>query len=556
MRMKKVLSILLVAVMLLSVMPFSAFAKEWTEEDIWGPEIQTGDILTSDVESVHGLEEYTLTLLAGGYGDDFEVANSDLVTTEWNIHRHETPEGNTLMIDDMNDYGMYFPYDANGMTNRWYVVDVDHDNETIILSGFVPSIPTVNTYTATWKNYDGAVLKTDEEIEEGTTPTYFGKMPAKPSTDTHFYAFSGWTPAVEPIAEDTTYTATFTEMAKSSTVDGCETFVTKSFEDTREFIGEHIRAKNSKVTATDTGWSANTNFRTTVEGRNGEKIVKLVLTRASAYGAAPVVYVNDTAVSGTLSGDVYTFDNLNATYVHIGTGSNVWFDFTDLVAYYKEARTYTVTWNNWDGSVLETDTDVVEDTVPTYDSATPTKAEDETNTYTFAGWTPEVVAATQDATYTATYTATPKVTPVASVNGTNYATLAEAIAAAGTGDTVTLLDDVTVDSPVVIAAGKDIKLDINGHSLSGNIADADGKKLIQVSGKLEFVGENGGCIYNTNVAGQGHAACQALTGGTVIVNAPIHFGDSDTDMTNANAVNRRGQSRLRYSEQRRHIDYQ
>ena len=124
------------------------------------------------------------------------------------------------------------------------------------------------------------------------------------------------------------------------------------------------------------------------------------------------------------------------------------------------------------------------------------------------------------------------------VGDDNYTTLDEAIAAAQAGDTVTFLEDVTVDSPVVVAAGKDIKLDLDGHSLSGNIADADGKKLIQVSGKLEFVGENGGCIYNTNVAGQGHAACQALTGGTVIVNAPIHFGDSDTDMTNANSVNR------------------
>ncbi|MBR2589822.1 MAG: hypothetical protein IKE65_02750, partial [Clostridia bacterium] len=179
---KKILAIVLAAIMILSVMPFSAFAKEWTDEDVWGPELQTGDILTSDVESVHGLEEYTLTLLAGGYGDDFEVANSDLVTTRWSIDRIEAPWGDTLMIHDMNEYGMYFPYDANGMTNRWYVVDVNHDNETIILSGFVPSIPTVNTYTATWMNYNGAVLKTDEEIEEGTTPTYFGKMPAKPST--------------------------------------------------------------------------------------------------------------------------------------------------------------------------------------------------------------------------------------------------------------------------------------------------------------------------------------------------------------------------------------
>ena len=469
---KKILAIVLAAIMIFSVMPFSAFAKEWTEEDIWGPEIQTGDILTSDVESVHGLEEYTLTLLAGGYGDDFEVANSDLVTTRWNIHRLETPEGNTLMIDDMNEYGMYFPYDANGMTNRWYVVDVNHDNETIILSGFVPSIPTVNTYTATWMNYNGAVLKTDEEIEEGTTPTYFGKMPAKPSTDTYFYAFSGWNPAVEPIAEDTTYTATFTEMAKTSAVDGCETFVTKSFEDTREFIGEHIRAKNSKVTATDTGWSANTNFRTTVEGRNGEKIVKLVLTRASSYGAAPVVYVNGTAVSGTLSGDVYTFDNLNATYVHIGTGSNVWFDFTELVAYYKEASTYTVTWNNWDGSVLETDTDVVEGTVPTYDKATPTKADDAQYTYSFAGWTPEVTAVTGDVTYTATFTAVPVVNYVAEANGVKYESFDEALRAISTvnakgqflaNGTVRLLADCAGNG-YSIASGSNLIIDFNGKT--------------------------------------------------------------------------------------------
>ena len=67
-----------------------------------------------------------------------------------------------------------------------------------------------------------------------------------------------------------------------------------------------------------------------------------------------------------------------------------------------ETKTYTITWANYDGTVLETDT-VTEGTVPTYDGATPTRAADGQYTYTFKGWDKTVVAAVADATYTAVY---------------------------------------------------------------------------------------------------------------------------------------------------------
>ena len=90
----------------------------------------------------------------------------------------------------------------------------------------------------------------------------------------------------------------------------------------------------------------------------------------------------------------------------------------------SETKTYTITWVNYDGTVLETDT-VTEGDTPTYDGATPTRAEDSEYTYAFKGWDKTVVAATADATYTATYTQTAK--PAEPVGPTNYANPSDAM---------------------------------------------------------------------------------------------------------------------------------
>lgn len=86
-------------------------------------------------------------------------------------------------------------------------------------------------------------------------------------------------------------------------------------------------------------------------------------------------------------------------------------------------KTYTITWKNYDGSILEVDEKVEEGSLPVYNGETPSKANDDTYMYVFTGWTPSVSVATKDETYTATYTSIsidgkiPGVVPVLSGDG-------------------------------------------------------------------------------------------------------------------------------------------
>lgn len=70
-------------------------------------------------------------------------------------------------------------------------------------------------------------------------------------------------------------------------------------------------------------------------------------------------------------------------------------------------KKYTVTWQNYDETVLETDVKVKKGEMPQYNGAIPTRETDETYVYEFLGWSPELTEVSKDIVYVATFKATP-----------------------------------------------------------------------------------------------------------------------------------------------------
>ena len=79
---------------------------------------------------------------------------------------------------------------------------------------------------------------------------------------------------------------------------------------------------------------------------------------------------------------------------------------------------------------------------------------------------------------------------VATVNGTIYKTFQEALDAAD-GQTITIVKDVTLDSPLVVAQGNNVDIDLGGNTLSGVATSAAASSLFTVRSGGDLTISNG-----------------------------------------------------------------
>ena len=398
--------------------------------------------------------ESDVTATRAGYDltwDKNTVTFNDTVTAQWTV-RHDTAY--TINNYYMNADGTYPDTPETqtfiGTTENTvtaadavsapanYALDADLSDASITIFGDGSAALNLyyarDSYTVAF-DVDGT--QTTDTLYYGAVPAYAGEAPALAATGENTYTFLGWTANASaepgsdaayyaannlpPVTADVTYYPYFGTETNSYditfTVDGADTVLSFPYGATPAFNGIPTKADDEANTYTFSGWSpaieavtgeaayvaqftatpvsylvrATAGAGSTITDVTGiynyNDTVDFTVTVAEGYTGTPVVSVNGTPVEATTAnGSAYDYS--------VTVTGNTQIAVADLTK-----QTFTVKFVV-DGA--ETEKTVAYGDTPAYGSV-PAKAADAQYTYTFTGWSPEIVPATAAATYTAQF---------------------------------------------------------------------------------------------------------------------------------------------------------
>ncbi|MBO7079385.1 MAG: leucine-rich repeat domain-containing protein [Bacilli bacterium] len=265
-----------------------------------------------------------------------------------------------LEVDKDVEYGQMPSFDSNNPTkegNAEYTYVFDNwDKEIKAVSGDITYIAKYkaikNKYTVTWLDEDLTELEVDTDVEYGTLPSFDKENPVKAGNAEFSYVFDNWDKVISTVTGDITYTATYNTIKNKYTVTWLD-----------------------------------------------DDLTELEVDLNVEYGLMPEYNKEEPNKES----------DEEFTYKFIGWDkeiSTVTGDITYIAVYDEIVNTYTITWLNADGSIIEIDYDVEYGLLPSYDSPTPTLAKTAEYTYEFYAWDKPITYVYSDKTYTATYTET------------------------------------------------------------------------------------------------------------------------------------------------------
>ena len=391
--------------------------SDWSTVRLWAW-TDEGNLFDSWPGQIVGLEDgwYSYTF-------DEDITSVNII---WNNGRDQT-----VNIEGVTSSTCYALNSTTGTTITVSVVNCPND---------VPS-----KYTIQFKNWDGSVLQS-KQVEEGQMPQYTGTTPTRPDDAQYTYTFSGWTPQIVAATANATYTATFTATEIPSEECGVDaTWLQTGGSGLGEITTdnsvvwkyEYQYGATAKANSGETGW-----LLTPAKDLRGMKSVNLSFLHvhksagiftdemtlwvcADYKGSVGASQWQQLTITPYSANNDWVYVNVSIDVPLDKVGANTVFGFKYTSSNYSakweikdlkliaecEGSTppqptyYTIQFKNWDGSVLQSK-QVEEGQMPQYTGATPTRPDDAQYTYTFSGWTPQIVAATANATYTATFTAT------------------------------------------------------------------------------------------------------------------------------------------------------
>ena len=284
-----------------------------------------------------------------------------------------------------------------GYTGVW---EAEAENVTSDLT--IKPVYTINTYTVTWVDENGSTVAT-ETVEYGKDAQNVPEVPAKEGyTGTWDQeakrVISDLT--IKPVYTINTYTVTWVDEAGNTvateTVEHGKDAVNVPEVPAKEGHSGEWNQEAKNVTSNLIIKPVYTIHTFTIKFLNEDGTVLQEST--VPYGSVPA-YTKETPTKAADAQYEYFFAGWDKPLVAVTA------DAVYTAVYTTELQTYTVTWVDSDGTILEIDEDVPSGQMPSYDGMEPEKEANVQYTYFFSGWSPEIGMVAGDVTYTAVYKA-------------------------------------------------------------------------------------------------------------------------------------------------------